>query len=263
MKKFLLAAAFVAILSGRGSADLVLLSDNFDSYANQAAFQSAWSLSTTANQGTLTTEQSVSAPNSVGFDTTGTQRSQRAHTESGVASATSIIRFSFDFYDSNAGLAPYRQQHNLQDGASPTGSGQLVSMGLNNNLTSSAQGGNFYMARILGGAANGGTASAFFKLNDPGAPVRSTGWHNLRVDITNTNFSFYVDGILSEVVPNTFTLRSYDLVRIGSGLTSTASSYIDNVYVAVVPEASAFAAVGIAGLLSAGAVWIRKRRAAA
>lgn len=125
-------------------------------------------------------------------------------------------------------------------------------MGLNNNLTSAADGGNYYMARILG--IDGGTGvGAYFKLNDVGAPLRATGWHNLRVDISDIDFRFYVDGILSQTIANSVTLRSYDQVRLGSGLSSVNEAFFDNVRVEVnaVPEpgAFAFAALGVGALL--------------
>lgn len=220
------------------AADVVLLSDNFDSYADSTAFSNVWNEVLTGKvTGTLTNATNVSAPNSVSYDTTGTQRNGRSFAESGLPAATNAITFSFDFYDSNAALSPYRQYANLQDGAAPGSSGQLVSMGLNNNLTSTAEGGNYYMARILGLAGNsGGTVSAYFKLNNAEAPLRSTGWHNLKVVITDAEFNFYVDGILSKTVANTGTLRSYDVVRLGSGLTSTAAVNFDNVIISIPGE---------------------------
>jgi hypothetical protein len=271
MKKAILALAVLALFCSQASAALVLLDDNFDSYANQAAFQAAWPAVTSPNSGTLSTARFDSPPNSIhNVATTGAtpaaQRNQRSFAESGLPSPTNLIRFSFDFYDSNAAASPHRNHTNLQDGAGATGNGQLIAMGLNNNQTS-AQNGNHYMGRILGYNPNEGTgantAGAFFKLNGPGAPLRSTGWHNLRVDITNTSYSFYVDGILSEVVPNTVTLRSYDIVRLGSGLSNAGvEAYWDNVFVATaVPEASSFIALGLVGAISAGAVWLRKKRA--
>ncbi|MEO7514200.1 MAG: hypothetical protein ABIW93_00190 [Verrucomicrobiota bacterium] len=217
------------------AADQVLLFDNFDSYADSIAFSNVWNeVLASKITGTLTSATNVSAPNSVSYDTTGTNRNGRSFTETGLPAATNAITFSFDFYDSNAALSPYRQFVNLQDGASPGVSVQLIAMGLNNNLSSTAEGGNYYMARLLGLAGNtGGTVSAFFKLNDAAAPLRSTGWHNLKVVITDTEFKFYVDSILSKTVPNTGTLRSYDVVRLGSGLSSVAVANFDNVLVSI------------------------------
>lgn len=243
MKLLAVAVAATALLAGRQAPAALLMSDNFDSYADQAAFEaSPWNQVGAVAWGTLSTAQSASTPNSINFATTA-QRAERAFTESGNPSASNIIRFSVDFYDNDAAAAPYRQHHNLQDGTAPSGSGQLISLGLSNNLSSTAEGGNYYMARILGF-----NSSAYFKLNDAAAPLRSTGWHNLRVDISDTNFTFYVDGVLSRTVPNTYTLRSYDVVRIGSGLSSTQQSFVDNVLVSAVPEPASFALAGLAGL---------------
>ncbi|QDT75180.1 PEP-CTERM sorting domain-containing protein [Lacipirellula limnantheis] len=257
VRSFALAAMAIAAISSSRAEAALLISDNFDGYANQAAFDAVWAPITTG--GTLTSALSVSAPNSVNYATTA-QRNGQTVAETGVVSGSNIVSFSFDFYDSNAALAPYRQFANLQDGASPTSTGQLVSMGLNNNLTSAADGGNYYMARILG--LDGGTgASAYFKLNNAGAPLRSTGWHNLRVDISDLVFNFYVDGFLAQTIANTGTARSYETVRLGSGLSSTASANFDNARLETlqVPEPATLALAGL-GLLGLGSV-VRRQRA--
>src|SRR5690348_6243828 len=102
----------------------VVVNDNFDGYANQAAFEAAWSpIGTLAPlSGTLTTEQSVSAGNSIKIDGTasnGQQRNRRTFAETGTLSTLNLFTFSFDFYDSNAGTSPYRQFANLQDTTAP------------------------------------------------------------------------------------------------------------------------------------------------
>jgi hypothetical protein len=240
-----------------GAEATVLFSDNFDSYANQAAFQAAWT-TPVGTGGQLTSTNFVSPGNSIRFDTAAL-RNDHTFTESGNPSALNAVSFSFNFYDSNAGASPYRQVSSLIDGAG-SASGQLVSLGLNNNQSSSDGGGNYYMARILGytvttspdpdgGSADSGTlgAGAFFKLNDYGVGLRSTGWHNLGVTITDTTFSFFVDGVLAESVANTVTLRSYDSVRIGSGITAANFFGVDDVLVQVnpIPEPGVF---GLAAL---------------
>lgn len=227
----------------------ILLQDNFDSYADQAAFQAAWPAVGAQPSGTLSTAQAASSPNSVliglGTATADSPRNGRSFAESGLPSPTNVIRFSFDFFDSDAAAAPYRNFANLQDSTAASGSGQLIALGLNNTL--SAAGGNYYHARILG--FNSG---AFFKLDDGGAStLRSTGWHNLAVEISDTNFTFFVDGILAKTVPNTYTLRSYDHVRLGAGFTSARIAYYDNVLVQTfdpteIPEPSTIALTGLA-----------------
>ncbi len=227
------------------------MQDSFDGYADQAAFQAVWTPIGATPSGTLTNGQSVSAPNSINF-ATAAQRNERSFIESGLPATSNVVRFSFDFFDSNAGLAPYRQYANLQDSTAASGAGQLISIGLNNNLTSAAEGGNFYMARILGHNAN-----AYFKLNDNAALLRSTGWHSLAVEISDVDYRFFVDGALAETVPNTFTLRSYDVVRLGSGLSSTAEAFFDNVSVQSIPEPGTLVLASMAGL---GLMVMRRRR---
>lgn len=234
-----LACGITSVALLQNASGQILVNDNFDSYADQAAFLAAWPVVGTQPSGILVSTQAVSFANSVsintGTATADSQRNGRIFTESGVPSAFSSITFSFDFYDATGTGNPHRSYANLQDTTAPSASGQLISMGLNNNLLAAAQDGNFYMARILGGSANGGAVSVYFKLNDAGAPLRSLGWHNLAVTISDVSFAFYVDGILSETVANSLTLRSYDNVRIGAGVTSLAPSWFDNVRVEVIP----------------------------
>jgi MYXO-CTERM domain-containing protein len=236
----------------------ILLSDNFDSYADQAAFNAAWPNVATPNvSGTLSTLQAVSLPNSVNYQTSA-QRNERTFAESGTPTAANPITFSFDFFDTNGGLAPYRQYTDIQDGASPSLGGQLIAMGLNNNMTITADGGNYYMARVLGydGApgVSGGGASAFFKLNQGLAPTRTTGWHNLKAVITDTQITFFVDGILSATeITNVAATRSYDLTRLGSGLSAAAQAYFDNISIdnepaPPVPEPASMVLLALGGL---------------
>lgn len=256
----------------------ILLQENFDSYtAGSTLTTNGWA-AIGGSGNLISNAQSVSTPNSANADTVNS-RSRKSFTESGVPTALNPITFSFDFYDSNAGLSPYRQYANLQDTTAPSATNQLVSMGLNNNQTSAANGGNYYMARILGYTASdsGATSGSYFKLNGTdGAgnslgtnpPLRSTGWHNLKVVISSddglsTDYAFYVDGILAKLAPNVGTaasMRSYDNVTLGSGLSSTAEVFFDNVSVDnnAIPEPTSVALLGIGamGLLA------RRRRMA-
>jgi hypothetical protein len=272
------------------------MADKFDQYADQAAFQAAWpAIGTTAPQSadlsTANPNQIAVPDKSVEVDAEASvnakQRNQRIFAETGNPSPTQNIVFSFDFYDSNAAAAPYRQHSNLQDSTAASATNQLISMGLNNNQTVANSGGNYYMARILGYNVDGADADtlpdpdpdggptesvagsgAYFKLNDFGVGLRSTGWHNLRVvigsdDGLSTDYAFYVDGILAERVSNVGTaasIRSYDVVRLGSGLSNggNAAQY-DNVRVQtgtqlLIPEPTGLVLTGLAllGMCLAG-----------
>lgn len=218
----------------------VFLNENFDGYANQAAFEAVWGANSTT--ALLSTEQASSLSQSIKGLTT-VSRNARSVGEIGFLNgSTDIVTFRFDFYDSNGTAATYRQYAELDDGAAPGSAGQLFAMGLNNNIASS-----YYMARILGFDGGAG-ASAFFKLDGVGAPTRSTGWHTLEAQISDNAVNYYVDGILSKSLDTTtLTDRSLDTVKVGSNLSSAQVAYFDNVFVArvAVPEPSAAALLGI------------------
>ena len=232
---YALAGASLLLCAGWAHAT-IFLNENFDSYADQTAFQAVWTPNTTT--ATLSSEQFVSASNSVKGLTTAT-RSLRTVGEIGLMNgSTDIVKFRLNFYDSAGTASAYRQYAELDDTTAPSASGQLYALGLNNNLASTN-----YMARILGGDGGSGV-SAFFALNDPGAPGRSTGWHSLEADISDNDVKYYVDGILSKTVNiSTLTDRSLDTVKLGSNLSSTQVAYFDDVYVErlAVPEPSALA----------------------
>jgi hypothetical protein len=232
-----------AILANASTQATVFLDEHFDSYANQAAFQAAWTPN--AATATLATDQYVSPGQSIMGGTTAT-RNLLTVGEIGTMNASSdSIVFRFNFYDSDSTAAAYRQYAELDDTTAPSAGGQLFAMGLNNNIAST-----YYMARILGGDGGAGSG-AFFKLDGAGAPTRSTGWHTLEARITDTSVSYYVDTILSKTVDITaVTDRSLDTVKVGSNLTATKVAYFDDIYVEriVVPEPGTFALVGLAGL---------------
>jgi hypothetical protein len=291
MKRFTL---LVAALSGlvfftSTSQAAVILVDKFDQYADQAAFEAAWpAIGTVAPlSGDLTTANpnQVFVPDkSVEVDGTLTnsqQRNQRTFAETGNVSTTQNTFWSFSFYDSNSAASPYRQASNLQDTTAPSGTNQLIAMGLNNNQTVANSGGNYYMARILGynptAAADPdggpvesvGGAGAFFKLNDFGtSPLRTTGWHDFKVvmssnDGLSTDYDFYVDGVLAERVHNVGTaaqIRSYDNIRIGTGLSNASNgAQYDNMRVqtggpTLIPEPTSLVLFAIALCCSLGLV---------
>jgi hypothetical protein len=101
MKWMVMALAIVVGVCGPARAVLYL--ENFDSYANQTAFNTigAWPAGIGLDTGVLSTAQSVSPTNSASFGTT-PQRNDHTVGELGNPSASNSIQFSFDFYDTNA-----------------------------------------------------------------------------------------------------------------------------------------------------------------
>ncbi len=230
----------------------VFLHENFDGYSDQAAFQAAWPVSGTASL-VLTRTNSASPWQSVEGLTTATRNARTIGEVGFLNGSTDTVIFRFNFYDSVGSASAYRQYAELDDTGSPSSSGQLFAIGLNNNISST-----YYMARILGGDGGNG-AGAFFSLDAAGAPTRSTGWHSLEADIGDTTVQYYVDGILSKTVSiSAVTDRSLDTVRVGSNLSAGQVAYYDDIYVArvAVPEPSVLA-LGLVGGL--GSLMARRR----
>jgi hypothetical protein len=291
--------ALVASVTGRASADFIV-NDDFESdkYEDQDDFIAVWipiamndpksaDLSTGFGNNS---PQSVHIPNSVND----TRRNQLTFTSTPPTPLNigDQLIWSFDFWESAPAALPRPFYATLQTSEMPDGSqmGQIVSMGLNNNQFQDDSGGNFFMASISGYAhaaddpdggpdehVNGTTSGAFFKLNDEGIGIRGDEnnppeWHNLKLVIStsdgvNADHEYYVDGALAETVMGVGPLQQYGVIRLGSGLsTGGAQMFFDNMKleyvqgVAAVPEASAVAAMTLIGVLSAGAVWIRKLR---
>jgi hypothetical protein len=246
-----LAGAALCLCAGSAPAT-VFLNENFDSYADQAALQAAWPVSGTATT-LLKNDQSASPSQALEGLTTATRNIHSIGEVGFLNASTDTVIFRLNFYDSSATTAAYRQYSELIDGAASS-SGQLYALGLNNNIASTK-----YMARILG--ADGGSGlNAFFKLDGAGSPDRSTGWHTLEADISDTSVNYYVDSILSKTVDITaLTDRSFDSVRVGSNLSAGAVAYFDDVQVerVAVPEPSALA-LGLLG--AAGCLVARFRR---
>lgn len=234
------AAVSVAVLALAGAASgASIVFDDFE-YASQSAFEAVWAPLTTPG-GTLSTTQAQSPTHSINYATTA-QRNGRAFTAT-TPTATNPVTFSFYFYDSDDTVSPYRQYANLQAGAAPSLTGDLISIGLNNNLTNTPP---KYMARILGF-----NSSAYFKLDDAGSPDRSTGWHKLAAVVFPTEIKFYVDDTLSKTVTGlSLGAKSYDTLRLGSGLTSTREAFFDDMTVHndAVPEPAALSLIGLGAL---------------
>ena len=293
MRTSLLALACLAFFFARASADLIV-DDGFESYGNQQEFELVWQpiapsspfsadLSTSFG---FESQQSVHIPNSA--DNTRRNELDFALTSTPLLGIGDQLIWSFDFWESFPAGRPQPFYATLQTAPMPDGSqtGQIVSLGLNNNQFQGESGGNFFMASISGHShpdpdehANGTTSGAFFKLNDEGIGFRgdddgeTSAWHNLKLVITTSDgvtadHAYYVDDELAETVTGVGPLQQYGVIRLGSGrATGGPNAFFDNMrleYVqgtAAVPEASAVAAMTLVGLLSAWAVWLRRRRA--
>lgn len=250
-------AVCAAIVGGFGGSTnaAVLINDNFEGYANQAAYEAAWTPTTAGQSTTWTTDQASSPTHSISAPAVAGFRNERNFGEN-AANAFQQIVWSFRFYDSASTANNYRQYSEMINGAG-TGTADIVAMGLNNTLTV-PNGANFYQARLT--SVDGGAGSSlFFPLNGAGAPTRSVGWHELKAIVGLTSVEFFVDGVSAKTVALAAAGqgKSYERIRIGSNISSPSGiAYFDDQFLSVVPEPTTLAALGAAGL-----VFGRRRRA--
>jgi hypothetical protein len=263
-----LTLALTALLAGAAAATsnaATIISDNFDGYADQAAFEASWPLSGTSNS--LTSAQSVSAPNSIqqnaGTTTLNIKTFSASTATDLIATNANPVEWSFMFYDdpSNlpvAGNTLGRSYGQLQGRLQSDGSlSQVISMGLwnanipkaSNGVTSTtAELRQYYAARVAFIGPN-------WVLLDTG-PVRSAGWHELKATLGDTTVQFSVDGIAAATYNYAASagVTGFYNARIGSGVSSNALVAYDNYSLAQVPEPSTLALIvlGFCGVAASG-----------
>lgn len=241
----LVTAGVMMALAFAASADLI---DDFDSYADNAALTTAWTVNAGAGL-VLNTSESVSAPNSVvnpGTDAASIRRNMPSI-------PASDLNFSFQFYDYDGGFArDYGMLYSRNGDEWTGGLNNLLAIGKFNNVLT-----NHYFARVAyaTGATYGDGAvvnGTWFALT--GGPTRSVGWHTAQVlgepdpvNVGKVIYKFYIDGVLGGSAGNLADI-DYNWTVLGSGL-STAPSGIafDDVRVVPEPPTLLFGVFGLAG----------------
>lgn len=247
MRSVLCLSAVLALASAASATPI--LWDNFESYTTQAEFEAAWPPITAGASGQLSTDQSYSPPKSIFFAATPSTWNNRRNFPETVGTDSAPLVWSFRFYDADTTVVT-RNYGQLHDAVDPNGASaltQLIAIGTWNSAPAVSS--TRYAARVAF-MPGGGTAPAWFLLDDPGAPTRSVGWHELKAVIKTSVIDFYVDGILSKAnVPyrTAPAVVSFDQVRLNSGLTSLRAAYMDDVL--IIPEPATLTLAVLGGLL--------------
>ncbi len=191
-----------------------IINDNFDSYANQTAFQTAWPAAATTL--TLSTTQYYSSPKSIYSANDATARSNKKTFTEMYATDASPITLTWRMYDSGAG-GTMNQWVELRDYA-PTAK-QLIQFGIYGGCSTTK-----YSARVAYSPGNGWVATTV---------NRAAGWHEFKVVIKSTTMDFYVDGVLASANRTYASSQgsvSWEEIRVGSGYASSGVyAYYDNV----------------------------------
>lgn len=246
MKKQILAASIAMALISASTGLAQTVTDDFDGYADQAAFDAAWTAGTAAMTLT-TTNQSVSGANSIYQGTV----AQQSRIEIGYEIPVSMLDFSFSFYDpvGDGSLARTYGMVYAHSGDWGVGLQQLVAIGKYNGIATTK-----YSGRVAFGSVS------WFALDAATSPDRSVGWHEARITGSlvggQAQYDFYIDDLLAGTRTSTV-IADFDWIVMGSGLSSTHGMWYDDVSI-MVPEPSSLALslLGGFGLLAA----IRRRR---
>lgn len=253
MKARVLVGAAVAMLFV-GAANAAMM-DDFESYANQAAFEATWiptSPPTSMNllsglDHTTGTGKSVNGVAAVNYQ----YRNYRNLDDLAAYAPTDATPVTFEFWmmlgdPANTGARNYNELRAYEgDGYNQGGLLQLIAMGVYNGAAPTTN----WTFRTLYGWTTG-TASW-----TAGSIARSAGWHKLTAILKETTVDYYVDDVLALAETHNKGGVPFDAVVLGSGLTSNGMDALtDDLLVDVVPEPATLALLGLGGL------FLRRRR---
>ncbi|MCA9261042.1 MAG: PEP-CTERM sorting domain-containing protein [Planctomycetales bacterium] len=249
-----LAAAFAVAFSSSASA-AVLLTDDFDSYADTAALNAVWN-ETPAGLGTLDTAFGNGGQSLAHLG----GASQKQVFAATVPTDAAPIVWEFDFYDDGEGNK--RLTGGLRDNGAGAALGALLEMGRYNDLANPETGETTLSGYGVRTVFVGGTPGNWATYVEN--PAVTAGWHHFKAVVGETFIDFSLDLLSDGSIDGTRTIavtanaKPYNVARLGgpSDLSSVSGGWFDNISIVQVPEPTALALAGIA----AGAALIRRRK---
>lgn len=210
--------------------------DDFESYADQAAFNAVYTPVSANNQMEISNDGNTTPGGDQLLFAAIPDPKHRSEgpTQPGAIGTNGMpVVWTLNIFDTTAGTGvnQYADLNNLSPDF------YLTEIGIASSaFTGTGQPQTHYQARLVGNGAPGGTNNGWFHLDKFNAPTRSIGWHTFTVVFKGPGpgatqghrIDFYVDGELAE--KNRVLTEDTNLIsaRIGSGQASTAAAYFDD-----------------------------------
>lgn len=258
-------AALLAV-SAMAQGATVLVNDNFESYADDAAFKAVWN-GAAAPLSSLAVGGGKGGGNGVVTSGGAVAQKNFASTLVPTAASGNWIELEADMWDYSTGSAD-RNTVGIRSASAIIEFGEYNSMdpdlAVSNNTMVQGYG---FRTVYMGGPAQTTPASQSWVMVVPNANKITNadpaiGYHHLKMTINQSSLTATITLSNGVVYSKTVSLTqaagdAFDNVRIGgpSGVSSTGTSIFDNVKVSVVPEPASMLLLGLGGLL------LRRRRA--
>jgi hypothetical protein len=238
MKNLLASITLMVLVAINSATAAIIVSDDFESYADTAAMQAVWGASGVGTLDTAAGNPGQSYQNNGG--------NQNQQTIAGlVPTAAEPIVFSVDIFDDGAS-ANKRMTAGLRNSATAN----LFEMGMFNAPA------HYAVRAVLPGPS---WVAFSGMVNDAGQPITNSpvvGWHTYKLILDGSNATFTLDlngdGNINgtQVIPVAFLAANpINTVRLGLGLTSAGGgANFDNVLLAVVPEPTSLLLAGMLGM---------------
>lgn len=249
MRKVFVTGLAVLACAGMAQATIVW-SDNFDGYADQAAFGSVYTQMFPEYPLLLDQSKGSSGAQSIHFGKPGANNQARVYRNlggeyDGTDAQPLKLEVMMDLDENHWATRQYIELRSYRDGGYDEGAlDDIIAIGATSTGIPTT---NTYAGRVLSGPTAG-----WFSF----ATNKSLEWTKLTVLIKTDTIEFYVNDVL-DTTKSRKTGLTYDSIVIGSGLNSTgADVWFDDLVVEVVPEPATLGLLALGGL-----AMLRRRRA--